>query len=307
MTSQSIAVGVSFPTTEIGTDVLAIRDFAQAVEDMGFSHLVGYDRLLGINPANRPNYLTEISIYTHEHMFQEPLMLFSYLAGVTRNIGLVSGVIVLPQRQTLLFAKQAANVDQYCRGRLRLGVGIGQNPIEYEAMGVPYKERTARMEEQIHLLRRFWTEPWFSETGKFHSIFEAGINPLPVQRPIPIWIAGHAPAAMDRAARIGDGMMSYLDAHLAEETVGRFRELVKKHGRDPEQIRLENFVFVTAMADPRKKTGPEDAVVEIETWRKAGSREITLHTMDIGLRGVEQHIGFLRKVAGMLELGRKTA
>ncbi len=302
MTTPSIDIGVSFPTTEIGIDPAAIRDFAQAVEDMGYRYLVAYDRLLGVNPANRPDWAT-ISPYTHESSFQEPLMLFSYLAGVTRQLRLVTGVIVLPQRQTLLFAKQAANLDIYCGGRLQLGVGIGQNPVEYEAMDVPYKKRTARMEEQIHLLRRYWTEPWFTDHGEFHDIVEAGLNPLPVQRPIPIWIAAHAAAAVDRAARISDGLMCYLDDSMAAETIGSFREAVKRHGRDPEQVRVMNSILAPAL--PGSREAPEKIAASIDVWKKAGAREIHVHTMDIGLQGADQHIDYLRRLAEMLGLRRE--
>ena len=304
MTRHPIKVRIVFPTTEIGSDVAAICDFAQAVEEMGFDSILALDRLLGVNPANRPDW-GMISPYTHESTIQEPLMLFSYLAGVTKTIGLVTSVIVLPQRQTLLFAKQAANLDQYCQGRLTLGVGIGQNPVEYAAMGMQYKTRTAVMEEQIHFLRRYWTEPWFSDNGKFHKIVEAGINPLPLQRPIPIWISAHAAAGVDRAARISDGLMCFLDASLAEETIGSFREAVKKHGRDPDQVRVANCIVISTIGVDGKPV-PEDVASCVEVWQKAGAREITLHTMDMGLHGVEQHIEYLRGIAQVLKLARKT-
>jgi probable F420-dependent oxidoreductase len=303
MANHSIDVGVTFPTTEIGTASGAIRDFAQAVEDLGFGHLMAYDRVLAVNPANRPDWAT-VSPYTHESTFQEPLMLFSYLAALTQKIKLVTGVIVLPQRQTLLFAKQAANLDHYCGGRLRVGVGLGHNSVEYKAMGASFKGRQARLEDQIHFLRRLWTEPWFSEASAFHEIIEAGINPLPIQRPIPIWIGvSHAPSAVDRAARVGDALMCYRDASRAEETISSFRAAVQKYGRDPDQIRVVNNIIQGMMGAP--KYTPEEAAACVETWRKAGAREVNLHTMDIGLHGVDQHVEYLRSVAHMLKLGRK--
>lgn len=302
MTNHPIDVGVTFPATEIGTDASALRDFAQAIEDLGFGSLIAYDRVLAVNPANRPDWAS-ISPYTHESTFQEPLMLFSYLAGLTRRIKLVTGVIVLPQRQTLLFAKQAANLDQYCGGRLRLGVGLGQNPVEYKAMGVSYKARAARMEDQIHFLRRFWTEPWFSEVSAFHEITEAGINPLPIQRPIPIWIGvSHAPA-VDRAARLGDALVCFRDPSQAQETITSFRAAVQKHGRDPDQIRVVNFIAPGTIG--ARKFSPENVAACVETWRNAGAREVNVHTMDIGLRGVDQHVEYLRRLAHVLKLGRK--
>lgn len=304
MANHPIDVGVTFPTTEIGLDAAAIRDFAQAAEELGFGFLVAYDRVLGVNPANRPDWAT-ISPYTHESMFQEPLVLFSYLAGLTRTIKLVSGVIVLPQRQTLLFAKQAANLDQYCGGRLRLGVGLGQNPVEYKTMGVPYKARAARMEDQIHFLRRLWTEPWFSDASAFHEIIEAGINPLPIQRPIPLWIGVSHAAAIDRAARIGDSLICYGDVNKAEETIGSFRAVVQKHGRNPDLVRVVNFI-VPARMGARRYT-PEYVAACVDTWRKAGAREVNVHTMDIRLRGVDQHVEYLRRLADVLNLGRRLA
>ena len=304
MAHHSIDVGVTFPTVEIGTDSGAIREFAQAVEDLGFSHLMAYDRVLAVNPVNRPDWGT-ISPYTHESPFQEPLVLFSYLAGLTRTIQLVTGVIVLPQRQTLLFAKQAANLDNYCGGRLRLGVGLGHNAVEYEAMGVSFKGRAARMEDQIHFLRRLWTEPWFSETSAFHEISEAGVCPLPIQRPIPIWIGVSAPAAVDRAARIGDALLCYRDVSQAKETVSSFRAAVHNYGRDPDQIGVVNNILQGMMGAP--KYSPEEVAICVDAWRKAGARAVNLHTMDIGLRGVDQQVAYLRSVAHMLKLGRTVA
>jgi probable F420-dependent oxidoreductase len=300
MANHSSDVGVTFPTTEIGTDALAIRDFAQAVEDLDFAHLMAYDRVLAVNPANRPDWAA-VSPYTHESAFQDPLMLFSYLAGVTRKIKLVTGVVVLPQRQTLLFAKQAANLDQYCGGRLRLGVGIGHNAVEYRAMGASFKGRAARMEDQIHFLRRLWTEPWFSEASTFHEIVEAGICPLPIQRPIPIWI-GVSQAPIDRAARIGDALLCYRDVSQAEGTIRSFRAAVQKYGRDPDQIGVVNNIIQGMMGAP--KYSPEQVAACVDTWRKAGAQAVNLHTMDIGLRGVDQHVEYLRGVAHMLKLGR---
>jgi len=301
MANDSIDVGVTFPTVEIETDAAAIRDFAHAVEELGFAHLMAYDRVLAVNPANRPDWAT-ISPYTHESPFQDPLMLFSYLAGLTRRIKLVTGLIVLPQRQTLLFAKQAANLDNYCGGRLRVGVGIGHNAVEYKAMGVSFRGRAARMEDQIHFLRRLWTEQWFSETSAFHEIIEAGICPLPIQRPIPIWI-GVSQAPIDRAARIGDALICYRDVSKAEETVSSFRAAVRKYGRDPEQIGVVNNILQGMMGAP--KYSSEEAAACVDTWRKAGARVVNLHTMDIGLRGVDQHVAYLRGVAHALKLGRR--
>ena len=195
-------IGVVFPQLEIESDAAAIRDFAQGVEAMGYTHLIGYDHVVGADTTNRPDWKMR---YTHESTFHEPLTLFAYLAGLTKSLIPSTGVVVLPQRQTVLFGKQASNIDIFSGGRLRLGVGTGWNTVEYEALGMSFEDRGARFDDQIQFLRRLWTEPVLTEHGRFHRITEAGINPLPVQRPIPIWIGGIADASLRRAARLGDG------------------------------------------------------------------------------------------------------
>src|SRR5918998_5238063 len=180
----SVQVGVTFPQSEIGANPKAIRDYAQAAEDLGYEHLLAYDHVLGADPSNREGWRG----YTHKTMFHEPLTLFSYLAAITKRLELVSGVIVLPQRQAPLVAKQAAEVDVLSGGRLRLGVGIGWNAVEYEGLNENFRNRARRFEEQIELLRLFFTQPIVDFHGQYHNITEAGIKPLPVQRPIPIWI-----------------------------------------------------------------------------------------------------------------------
>ena len=194
--------GVVFPQTEIGADPVAIRDFAQAAEQMGYQHILAYDHVLGANPASRPGW---DPTYTHRDMFHEPFVLFGYLAGLTQRIEFVTGVIILPQRQTVLVAKQAAALDVLSGGRLRLGIGIGWNPVEYEALGESFKNRGLRSEEQIEVMRKLWTQELVNFEGKWHKITDAGLNPLPVQRPIPIWFGATNKRALRRLARLGDG------------------------------------------------------------------------------------------------------
>ena len=198
-------VGVVFPQVEIGQDPAAIRDYAQAVEALGYTHILVFDHVLGANPERPGGWKGP---YTFTHAFHEPFVLFSFLAGVTSRLGFFSGVFVLPQRQTALFAKQAANLDIFCRGRLRLGVGIGWNNVEYEALDVPFEKRGARLDDQMRVLRRLCTERSVTEASDFHRITDAGLLPLPVQRPIPLWIGGMSPAAARRAARLGDGWIA---------------------------------------------------------------------------------------------------
>src|SRR5579864_3397066 len=195
-------IGVVFPQTEIGNDPIAIRDYAQAVEDLGYQHVLAYDHVLGAGLAHRPNWQGP---YTSETPFHEVFVLFGYLAAVTHKVELVTGILIVPQRQTALVAKQAAQVDILSQGRLRLGVGIGWNEVEYEALGEDFHTRGARSGEQITVLRLLWTQPVVDFKGRWHHIPEAGINPLPVQRPIPIWLGGEADAVLERVGTMGDG------------------------------------------------------------------------------------------------------
>ena len=195
-------IGVVFPQTEIGADPAVIRDFAQTAEDLGYHHILAYDHVIGANLASRPGWQPP---YSHLDVFHEPFVLFGFLAGITKSIELVTGIIILPQRQTVLVAKQAATLDVLCGGRLRLGVGIGWNPVEYEALGANFHDRGRRCEEQVDVMRKLWTQNPVTYEGRWHKITDAGINPLPVQRPIPIWFGGTDDRVLDRIARLGDG------------------------------------------------------------------------------------------------------
>ncbi|HLE81312.1 MAG TPA: LLM class F420-dependent oxidoreductase, partial [Dehalococcoidia bacterium] len=192
-------LGVVFPQTEIGADPGGVRNYVQAVEQMGYAHLAIYDHVLGADPTNRPDWRGP---YTSKTLFHEPMVLFGYLAALTQRLELVTSIIILPQRQTALVAKQAAEIDVLAQGRFRFGVGIGWNQVEYEALGEDFHNRGRRMEEQIAVLRALWTQEVVTFEGKWHRITEAGINPLPVQRPIPIWMGGGAEPVLQRIARL---------------------------------------------------------------------------------------------------------
>src|SRR2546421_9219058 len=196
--------GVVFPQIEFGNDIQAIKDYAQTAEALGYDYLLVYDHVLGAHPNREPKLTGP---YTHEHPFHEPMVLFGFLAGVTTRLQLTTGIVILPQRQTVLVAKQAAEIDVLSGGRLRLGIGLGWNYVEYEALGENFKNRGIRVEEQIAVLRKLWTEPLVNFHGTYHVINNAGLTPLPVQRPIPIWFGGSAEPALRRAARLGDGWM----------------------------------------------------------------------------------------------------
>ena len=285
-------IGAVFPQLEIGTDPIAIRDYAVALEETGFDHLLAYDHVVGADITHRPDWNMP---YTSEHDFHEPLMLFSFLAGQVSKLEFATGILILPQRQATLVGKQAANLDVFCGGRFRMGVGIGWNDVEYEALAVPFARRGARLDEQMKYLRRLWTEESFSYSGDFHNLTEGGLRPLPIQRPIPLWVGGVSDAAMTRAAKLGDGWMPVLPATAAPEKIDAFKGAVEKAGRDPARVGFENIIFVGATIGGKVRTW-EDAVSEIEVWKKEGATHVCIHTMGAGLGGGEGHIEFLRKV-----------
>ena len=232
-------LGVVFPQTELGADPVVIRDYAQAVEDLGYHHLVAYEHVIGAHPDR----LTRgWRLYTHEDQFHEPLVLFAYLAAVTRRLEFVTGILILPMRQTALVAKQAAELDVLSGGRLRLGVGIGRNHVEYEVMNASFHDRGRRSAEQVQVLRALWTQELVTFEGQWHTISNAGINPLPVQRPIPIWFGGGADPVLRRIARLGDGWFpQFQPGQDAEESVARLHRYARAAGRDPAEIGIEGF------------------------------------------------------------------
>jgi probable F420-dependent oxidoreductase len=279
-----VRIGAIFPQNEIGADPVAIRAFAEGVAELGFDHILVYDHVVGADPAAHPGWS---GFYTHRDQFHEPMVLFGYLAAVSQ-LELVTGVVILPQRQTVLVAKQAAQVDLLTGGRFRLGVGIGWNAVEYEALGEPFETRGRRLEEQVALLRRLWTEPVVTFAGADHRVTGAGLAPLPVQQPIPVWIGGSAPAALQRAGRIADGWMPQvspgpkLDAALAEVRAG-----AESMGRDADALGMEGRIRVGDSDVDRIAARGAD-------WRAAGASHVTLHTMGAGCAGVDDHLAALR-------------
>jgi probable F420-dependent oxidoreductase len=282
---------VTFPQTEIGTDPEIIRDYAQAAEDLGYEHLLAYDHVLGADPSNREGWRG----YTHKTMFHEPLTLFSYLAAVTKRLELVSGVLVLPQRQSALVAKQAAEVDVLSSGRLRLGVGIGWNAVEYEALGEDFHTRGARIEEQIEVMRLLWTAEVISYEGKYHRIDEAGINPLPAQRPIPVWMGTRADVGLRRTARVADGWfpLGQPDDKM-REAVKRLGGYAEEAGRDPESVGIEARLDVGRVPQ-------EEWIAQTEVWRTLGATHISVNTMNAGLRSPQEHVETIARYKEALE------
>ena len=280
-------LGVIFPQVEMGVDPVAIRDYAQAVEQMGYTHLAVYDHVLGAATTTRPDWRGP---YTSASLFHEPLVLFGYLAGCTRDLELVTEVIILPQRQTALVAKQTAEVDILSGGRLRLGVGIGWNDVEYQALGEDFHTRGRRVSEQIAVLRALWTQEVVSFEGKWHRITEAGINPLPVQRPIPIWMGGgRAESALRRIARLADGWFPLGRPDDANQALlESLRGYTKEAGRDPSRMGVQAGINVG--------TGdPEGWTKTYAAWEALGATHVAANTMGGGFTSPDQHIGALRR------------
>src|SRR6266542_617266 len=285
----SMKIGVVFPQIDIGNDPQAIRDYAQAVEAMGYTHILAYDHVLG---ANRERYRDLTGPYGHRDAFHEPFVLFGFLAAATQRVGLATGILILPQRQTALVAKQAAAVDVLSGGRLRLGVAVGWNYVEYGALGEDFHTRGKRIEEQIEVLRALWTKELATIEGREHRIADAGVNPLPIQRPIPIWMGGHSEAAMRRAARLADGWMwsgNLRPGPEAQATLDRVHQLVTAAGRRPAAFGIEGRVTLARLT-------PEQWADEVAGWRKMpGVTHVCVDTMRMGLTKPDQHIDTLRR------------
>ena len=284
-------IGVVFPQTEIGNDPAAIRDYAQTAEGLGFSHILAYDHVLGANPE-RPGGWT--GPYTHLTPFHEVFVLFGYLAGLTHRIGLAAGVIILPQRQTALVAKQAASLDVLSGGRLRLGVGLGWNEVEYISLNENFHNRGKRMEEQILLMRRLWTEPLVNFKGQWHTIPDAGLNPLPVQRPIPIWFGGSAEAALRRLARLGDGwIVLSRSAAEARPALAQLERFLEEAGRTRSQVGLEARISYGS-------GDPQVWQTAVREWQAEGATHLSFNTMSKGFKTPLDHIEAIKKFANIV-------
>ncbi len=285
-------LGVVFPQTEIGNDPVVIRDYAQAAEALGYNHLLAFDHVVGGHPdrfqGQRP------PPYTHESAFHEPFVLFGYLAAMTTRLELVVGVLVLPQRQTALVAKQAAEVQALSQGRLRLGVGIGWNFVEYEALGESFKNRGARIEEQIEVLRRLWSQDLVDYAGKYHTLHRVGINPRPPQ-PIPIWMGGTADVVLRRTARLADGWFPQAaPGPELDEMLQRLRRYVREAGRRPEDVGVEGRLSIA-------QTPEREWAATVGAWRAAGADYLCVNTMRAGLASPHAHIDAIRRFKDAVE------
>jgi probable F420-dependent oxidoreductase len=283
-------IGVVLPQTEIGADAGAVRAYAQGVEALGYGHVLAYDHVLGADPAVHTGWKRPYNVRT---TFHEPFVLFGYLAALT-SLELVTGIIILPQRQTVLVAKQAAEVDLLTGGHVRLGVGLGWNEVEYEALGQDFTNRGRRIEEQVALLRRLWTEASLSFEGEFHRVTGAGLNPPPVQRPIPIWFGAQSPRAYRRAGRLADGWFPQMQpGPELDEAIATVGQAAAEAGRDPGKIGMEGRI---------RWRGDPDAFGRLaEGWRAAGATHLSVNTMDAGLATIDDHLAALETAAGLLE------
>ncbi len=271
------------PSLDIGTDPAKIRDWAQAAEDLGYAYIEVPDHVFGAKARDG-----WAPLYNEKDSFHETFVTLGFLAAVTKTIGLSSGILIAPQRQTGVIAKQAAEVDLLSGGRLRLGIGLGWNHVEYEALGAHWKTRGVRQAEQVEVLRRLWSEDLVTFNGRFHHLNEVSIVPPPVQRPIPIWFGGSSDAAVTRAARLGDGWMPIMAPDAQDEQkLAALREQLKSCGRDPASFGIEAWLRMHD-ADPQGWAAAADG------WRRLGADMVMLYPM-YRIRNVDDHIETLRR------------
>src|ERR1700722_5985234 len=290
-------IGAVLPQNELGGDPGAVRAWVQAATELGYDHISGFDHVVGADPRVHTDW---VHPYTVETPLHEILVLFGFVAALT-PLELVSSVVILPQRQTVLVAKQAGEIDLLSEGRFRLGVGIGWNPVEFEALGQKFGNRGARFEEQIELMRRLWTEPSLSFEGRYERVTGAGIRPLPVQRPIPVWIGGSVDVALARAGRLAGGWFPPAQPGPAPEHADAVvHGAAAEAGRDPAAIGMEGRVQLSGV-------GSDGIADRVQAWRDAGATHVSLGTMGAGLANVEDHIAALGAAAEALGLDGRTA
>jgi probable F420-dependent oxidoreductase len=275
-------IGVVFPQTELGGDAGAVRAYAQRAEELGFTHVLAYDHVVGADPAVHTGWDGPYNVHT---TFHEPMVLYGYLAAVT-SMELVTGVIILPQRQTVLAAKQAAEVDLLTGGKFRLGVGIGWNRVEYDALAQDFSTRGKRLEEQITLLRQLWTEQTVTFNGTFDRVTGAGLAPMPVQRPIPVWVGAQSPRAYRRAGRLADGWFPQMAPGPQLEEARRIvREAAAEAGRDPASLGMEGRL--------RWQEDRDKLAAVMRRWQDAGATHLSVNTMGADMKTADDHLAAL--------------
>jgi probable F420-dependent oxidoreductase len=282
-------IGVVFPQTELGPDAGAVRAYGRRVEELGFRHVMAYDHVVGADPAVHQGWSGAYDVRT---TFHEPMVMFGFLAALT-SLELVTGIIILPQRQTVLVAKQAAEVDLLSGGRFRLGVGLGWNEVEYEALGQDFRTRGRRIEEQVTLMRRLWTEESVTHEGEFDRVTGAGLAPRPVQRPIPVWFGAQSERAYRRAGRLADGWFPQVSPG---PELDKAREIVsaaaREAGRDPAQLGMEGRVGWRGDAAKLAE--------QAGRWQESGATHLAVNTMGAGLASLGDHLGALEVAAEAL-------
>jgi probable F420-dependent oxidoreductase len=273
--------GVVYPQTELPADPETLKTFTQAAEQAGFDHILTYEHVLGANP-DRPGGWT--GPYTHKDAFWDPFTMFSYLAGAGIQLEFVTGILILPQRQTALVAKQAACLDVLCHGKFRMGIGLGWNEVEYIAQGEDFHNRGVRVEEQVDVLRQLWTKPLVTYSGKWHQIPDAGLKPMPVQQPIPIWFGGGHERALRRMARLGDGCFpSARKVEDARPKLDLLRSELVAYGRDAAAFGIEpRLPFTVERADDFRKN--------VADWTQEGASHICVNTLGLGNKTLSEHV-----------------
>lgn len=272
-------LGVVLPQTEIGDDPSILRDYVEVAEGLGYDYILCYDHVLGANP-DRPNWRGP---YTNASMFHEPFVTYGWMAGFTERIEFVTGILILPQRQTALVAKQAAQLDRLSNGRLRLGIGVGWNWVEFEALGQDFSVRGKRSAEQVELLRELWTKPLVTFSGDYHTISDAGLNPMPVQQPIPLWFGGGADVVLRRMAKLGDGWMpNTMSIEKLQPMWETLQGYITDEGRDPSTFGMD--VRITIHQNPAEQWADE-----VQRWQNVGATHLCINTMGNGLQG-KDHI-----------------
>ena len=263
-------LGITLPLIDIQGDPSAVREFAQAAEAIGYRHLGAPDHVLGVNVASRPDWGAR---NTSKDFFHDPFVMFGFLSACTQKIEFSTQVLILPQRQVVLVAKQAASLDVLSGGRFRLGIGVGWNSVEYVGLNENFRNRGKRSEEQVRVMKALWAEPHVNFKGEWHTIDDAGINPLPTRRTVPLWFGGHEDVTLRRIAELGDGwiMLRHPMGDLAKAEFAKLRRYVKEAGREPSAVGVEVWVSTA-------EGGPEDWRKAFQFWKAAGVTHITLNS-----------------------------
>ena len=281
-------LGAIFPQTEIGSDPSAVKDFAQAAEDLGYDHILVFDHVLGADQTKRDVWDRP---YNKDDMFHEPFVMFGYLGAITEKIEFTTGVLILGQRQTGLVAKQAAELDILSNGRLRLGVGVGWNHVEFEALNTEFTNRGARIEEQVSVLRELWTKELINFTGNWHQLNEVGINPLPIQRPIPIWFGGATNSVMERIGKMGDGWIypgySPFPDIQSKIMLDSIKKSANQADRSISQIGIEKILSESE----KPENGWADSA---QSWIGYGATHLSINTMGANLTSINDHLDALK-------------